>query len=206
MPSLSVRSNTGVVLQRGGVFAGFPGGRLVALALRSGNIGWEGIVALPRGATELERVADITSLPVIDAPRICAVAFQGRVACFDVQRGSLLWARDASSIAGIALDARHLYYTDDRSAVLALDKTNGASVWRQDKLTDRSVSAPLALGRHVVVGDFEGYVHLLSAEDGSFAARIATDGTAISAPPVALSSSSFLVQTRDGGVFAISVR
>lgn len=206
MPSLSVRSNTGVVVQRGGVFAGFPGGRLVALALPNGNIGWEGIVALPRGATELERVADITSLPVIDFPRICAVAFQGRVACFDVQRGSLLWARDASSLAGIALDARHLYYTDDRGAVLALDKTNGASVWKQDKLADRRVSAPLALGRHVVIGDFEGYVHLLSAEDGSFAARIATDGTAISAPPVALGWSSFLVQTRDGGVFAITIQ
>ncbi len=206
MPSLSVRSNAGVVVQRGGVFAGFPGGRLVALVLANGNLGWEGIVALPRGATELERVADVTSLPVIDFPRICAVAFQGRVACFDVVRGSLLWARDASSIAGLALDARHLYYTDDRSAVLALDKSNGASVWRQDKLADRGVSAPLALGRYVVVGDFEGYVHLLSAEDGSFAARIATDGGAISAPPVALGPSSFLVQTRDGGIFAIAIQ
>jgi outer membrane protein assembly factor BamB len=206
MPSLSVRSNTGVVVRRGGVFAGFPGGRLVALSLANGNIGWEGIVALPRGATELERVADVTSLPVIDFPRICAAAFQGRVACFDVQRGALLWARDASSLAGIALDARHLYYTDDRSAVLALDKTNGASVWRQDKLADRRVSAPLAMGRYVVVGDFEGYVHLLSAEDGSFAARIPTDGGTIIAPPVALDSSSFLVQTRDGGVFAISIQ
>lgn len=206
MPSLSVRSNTGVVVRRGGVFAGFPGGRLVALALPNGNIGWEGVVALPRGTTELERVADVTSLPVIDFPRICAVAFQGRVACFDVQRGSLLWARDASSLAGITLDARYLYYTDDRGAVLALDKTNGASIWRQDKLADRRVSAPLALGRYVVVGDLEGYVHLLSAEDGSFAARIATDGTAINAAPVALGSSSFLVQTRDGGVFAISIQ
>jgi outer membrane protein assembly factor BamB len=206
MPTLSVRSNAGVVVRRGGVFAGFPGGRLVALALGNGNIGWEGIVALPRGATELERVADITSLPVIDFPRICAVAFQGRVACFDVVRGTLLWARDASSIAGLALDARHLYYTDDRSAVLALDKSNGASVWRQDKLADRGVSAPLALGRYVVVGDFEGYVHLLSAEDGSFAARMATGGGAISAPPVALGPSSFLVQTHAGGVFAIAVQ
>ena len=207
MPSLSVRSNTGVVVQRGGVFAGFPGGRLVALALPTGNVAWEGVVALPRGATELERVADITSLPVIDFPRVCAAAFQGRVACFDVQRGALLWARDASSLAGIALDARYLYYTDDRGAVLALDKNNGASVWRQDKLADRRVSAPLALGgRYVVVGDFEGYVHLLSAEDGSFAARIPTDGSAIIAPPVALGSSNFLVQTRDGGVFAITIQ
>jgi outer membrane protein assembly factor BamB len=206
MPSLSVRSNAGVVVVRGGVFAGFPGGRLVALALGNGNVGWEGIVALPRGATELERVADVTSLPAIDFPRVCAVAFQGRVACFELQRGSLLWARDASSIAGVAVDARYLYYTDDRSAVLALDKTNGASVWKQDKLADRVVSAPLAVGgRYVAVGDLEGYVHLLSAEDGSFAARIATDGAAISTPPVALGPSTFLVQTRGGGVFAIAI-
>ena len=206
MPPLLVRANTGLVVQRGGVFAGFPGGRLVALALSNGNLGWEGVVAQPRGTTELERVADVTSLPAVDFPRVCAVAYQGRVACFEVQRGTLLWARDASSIAGVAVDGRHLYYTDDRSAVVALDKTNGASVWRQDKLSDRSVSAPLPLGRYVVVGDFEGYVHLLSAEDGSFAARIATDGSAISAPPIALGAASFLVQTRDGGLFAIAIQ
>lgn len=206
MPPLLVRSNTGLILHRGAVFAGFPGGRLVGLSLSSGSVGWEGVVAQPRGTTELERVADITSLPVIDEPRICAVAFQGRVACLDARSGTLLWARDASSIAGLGVDARNVYYTDDRSAVVALDKTNGASVWRQDKLADRNVSAPLAVGRYVVVGDLEGYVHLLSAEDGAFAARIATDGAAISAPPIALGTSSFLVQTRDGGVYAIGVQ
>jgi outer membrane protein assembly factor BamB len=117
-----------------------------------------------------------------------------------------MWARDVSSIAGIGTDARYLYVTDDRNAVQALDKTSGASIWRQDKLAGRNVSAPLALGRHVVVGDFEGYVHLLSREDGSFAARIDTDGSSINAPPIALDPTSFLVQTRRGGVFAITVQ
>ena len=204
-PALSVRTNAGLVIQRGGVFIGFPGGRLVALSLGNGMVAWEGIVALPRGTTELERVADITSLPVIDGQQACAAAFQGRVACFDVARGTLLWARDVSSVAGIAVDARFLYVTDDKNAVLALDRTSGASIWRQDKLVGRNVSGPLALGRHVVVGDLEGYVHLLSREDGSFAARIATDDSAISAPPRALNSNSFVVQTRNGGVFAIVV-
>jgi outer membrane protein assembly factor BamB len=206
MPSLSVRTHVGVVVRRGGIFAGFPGGRLVALSLSSGNMGWEAVVALPRGTTELERVADITSLPVVDFPRICAVAFQGRVACFDVQRGASIWARDVSSVTGLEADARHLYVSDDRGAVLALDKTSGASVWRQDKLAGRIVSTPLAMGRYVLVGDLEGYVHLLSTEDGSFAARIATDGSPINAAPIALGPSSFLVQTRDGGVFAITIQ
>jgi outer membrane protein assembly factor BamB len=188
------------------VFAGFPGGRLVALALANGNIGWEAVVALPRGTTELERVADVTSLPVIDGKQACAAAFQGRVACFDAFRGTLLWARDVSSIAGIAVDARYLYVTDDKDAVQALDKTSGASIWRQDQLAGRSVTGPLALGRHVVVGDFEGYVHLLSREDGSFAARIQTDSSGILAPAIALDATSFLVQTRSGGVYAFAIQ
>ena len=205
-PALSVRTHAGLVIDRGAVFVGFPGGRLVGIALSNGSIGWEAVVALPRGTTELERVADITSAPVLDGQRVCAVAYQGRVACFDAARGTLIWARDVSSIAGLGVDERNIYVTDDKNAVLALDKSNGASLWRQDKLAGRNVSAPLAVGRNVVVGDFEGYVHLLSREDGSFVARMATDGSSINAPPVALDSTSFLVQTRNGGVYAISVQ
>ncbi len=134
------------------------------------------------------------------------MAFQGRVACFDAIRGETLWARDASSISGMGLDARNAYVTDDRSAVQALDRGRGASLWKQDKLNGRQASAPLALGRYVIVGDYQGYVHVLSREDGAFVARIATDGSAIQVPPLALDLSTFLVQTRNGGVFAISIQ
>lgn len=205
-PALSLRSHAGLVVERGAVFAGFAGGRLVAIALANGTIGWEAVVALPRGTTELERVADIASLPVIERDQVCAVAFQGRVACFDLMRGATLWARDMSSIAGMAADSRYVYITDDKDALNALDKSTGASIWKQDKLAGRGVSGPLALGRYVVVGDYQGYVHVLSREDGSFAARIATDGSAIGAPPAALTADSFVVQTRNGGVFAFTVQ
>lgn len=205
-PALSVRSHAGVVVERGAVFAGFAGGRLAAIALATGNVGWEGVVALPRGATELERVADVTSLPVLDERQVCAVALQGRVACFDAARGTTIWSRDLSSFAGMDIDARYLYVTDDKNAVIALDKTSGASIWKQDKLAGRGVSAPLAFGRYVVVGDYQGYVHFLAREDGSFAARIATDGSAIGVPPTELGSNSLVVQTRNGGVFAITVQ
>ncbi len=206
LPSLALRSYAGVLVYRGAVFAGFPGGRLVAIALENGNVGWESVVALPKGTTELERVTDITSYPVADGAQVCAVAFQGRVACFDALRGETQWVRDASSIAGMSLDARNAYFTDERSAVHALDRSRGASLWKQDKLQGRLATAPLAMGRYVIVGDFEGYVHVLSREDGAFVARIATDGSAIRVPPVALDLSNFLVQTRNGGVFAISIQ
>lgn len=205
-PSLSVRSHAGVVLHRGGVFAGFAGGRLVALTQSTGVVGWENVVALPRGTTELERVADVTSLPVIDRNQVCAVAFQGRVACFDVVRGTQLWARDVSSVAGLSIDDRYLYVTDDRDAVLALDKASGASIWRQDKLAGRVLTAPLGVGNYVVAGDVQGYVHVLARETGALEGRLATDGSAIAAPPVALGRGRFLVQTRNGGLFAIGIQ
>jgi len=205
-PVLSVRAHAGVVLYHGGVFAGFAGGRLLALALPTGAVGWEGVVALPRGTTELERVADVTSLPVVDGTQVCAVAFQGRIACFDILRGTQRWARAVSSSAGLAVDAAHIYVADETGAVLALDKRTGASIWKQSKLAGRELSGPLSLGSHVVVADIEGYVHVLSRDNGAFEARVATDGSAITAPPVALDRTTFVVQTVNGGIFAIAVR
>ncbi|MGE5027940.1 MAG: outer membrane protein assembly factor BamB [Betaproteobacteria bacterium] len=205
LPALSLRSYAGVVVTRGAVFAGFAGGKLVALNLANGNVGWEATVALPRGATELERVTDVSSLPVVDDRLICATAYQGRTACFDIASGNLAWARDISSAAGLAMDERNVYVSDVRGAVHALDKHTGASMWKQDKLFARQVTAPLALGRYVAVADMQGYVHLLSREDGSFSARAATDGSQIGAPPVALNQG-FMVQTRNGGLYALTVQ
>lgn len=205
LPALSLRSHAGVVVTRGAVFAGFAGGKLVALNLANGNVGWEATVALPRGATELERVTDVSSLPAVDERMICATAYQGRTACFDIASGNLVWARDIPSAAGLAMDERNVYVSDVRGAVHALDKHTGASMWKQDKLFARQVTAPLALGRYVAVADLQGYVHLLSREDGGFVARAATDGSQIGASPVALNRG-FLVQTRNGGLYAMAVQ
>lgn len=203
-PPLTIRSTSGLTVYRGAVFAGFPGGKLVALNLANGSVGWEAPVALPKGTTELERVTDITSAPVLDDTQICAVAYQGRLACFEPRGGSLLWARDVSSYAGLAMDRRYVYVTDDRGGVQAFGRETGASVWRQDKLLNRRVTAPQIAGTLIVVGDLEGYVHFLSQEDGSFVGRIPTDGSAIAARPVIVDDR-ILVQTRKGGLFVIQV-
>lgn len=204
-PSLTVRSFGGVMVDKNAAFAGFGGGKLVALELETGGVGWEASVALPHGVSELERIADITSNAVTDGRTVCAVAFQGRVACFETQTGNLIWARDMSSIAGMAMDARNVYVSDVKGAVHALDKTTGGYVWKQDKLTYRQLSAPLIYRGYVIVGDVQGYVHFLSREDGAFAARIATDGSPIRAQPVALTDG-VLVQTKKGGLFVVGLK
>lgn len=204
-PALTVRSNAGVTLHRGAVFAGFPGGKLVALNLENGAFGWEATVAQPRGATEIERVTDVTSNPVVDDRRVCAAAFQGRVACFDIVRGTPLWAEEVSSISGLAMDASNVYVADDKSVVLAYDKETGREVWKQSRLRLWRLTAPLVLGDHLVLGGAEGYVHFLNRSDGVIAARVTTDGSTIATPPIALNEG-FLVQTRKGSLYALSVQ
>lgn len=203
-PALTVRSFAGVLADKNAVFAGFGGGKLVALELQTGALGWEASVALPRGVSELERIADVTSNPVTDGRVVCAVAFQGRVACFEPQSGNLIWARDISSIAGMAIDGRNVYVSDVNGTLHALDKTSGAYIWKQEKLAYRELSTPLLYRGYVVVADLQGYVHFLSREDGAFAARVATDGSPIRVQPLPLTDG-VLVQTKKGGLFVLGL-
>jgi len=131
-PSLTVRSFAGVLLKGGGVFAGFAGGKLVALSLSDGKVGWEVAVSKPRGVTELERITDITSLPVADERQICAVAYRGRVTCFEISSGTQIWTRDISSSAGLAMDNRNVYVSEDNGSVVAYDKDHGTILWKKD--------------------------------------------------------------------------
>jgi len=197
-PSLLLRSESGVLAVGGDVLAGYPNGKLIALDLEDGKLTWEVTVTLPRGATELERIADVAGLPVIDGNNVCAGAFQGKVACFEIQSRNMLWARDVSTALALASDAKYLYVTDDAGAVHALDKASGASVWKQDKLMYRKVSAPLVVAGSIVVGDGFGYLHVLSPVDGAIIGRLATDGSEVTALTAA--SGGVVAQTAKGTV------
>ncbi len=202
-PALSVRSPAGVAAMRGNAYAGFAGGKMVAIALSNGGVRWESTVALPKGATEIERVTDVVGLPLVSEREACAVAYQGRVACIDANNGTVLWSRDMSSTSGLGWDARTIYVSDDKGGVHALDRASGNSLWKQDKLFLRNLSAPIGLGSAVAVADVQGYVHLLARDSGAFVGRMATDGSPISTNPLILDGG-FLVQTRNGGVFSIA--
>jgi outer membrane protein assembly factor BamB len=201
--SLMVRAPAGVALDQDSAYAGFPGGKLVALALASGGPRWEATVSLPKGTTELERVTDVVGDPVAVGREVCAAAFQGRVACFDTRNGNPLWARNLSTVTGAAVDARYLFVADDRGAVHALDRSSGRSVWKQDRLAYRQLTLPLPLGAEIAVGDLQGYVHLLARDNGAFAARAGTDGSPLRVAPLAVPGG-FVVQTQGGMLYAFA--
>jgi outer membrane protein assembly factor BamB len=200
-PALTLRTNAGVVVVGGTVYAGFPGGKLVAVEAESGKPVWEGTISLPRGATELERVADVSGLPVVDDSRICAAVYQGRTGCLETLSGNVVWARDISSADGVAIDAKYLYVTDTDGNVFALDKTSGATVWKQDKLVNRDPGTPLIIKGRVLIGDKNGLVHVLSQEDGRLLGRVTTDSSrVVSLLPF---GDRAIAQTDKGGVYAV---
>ena len=204
---LVLRSNPGMVIDGGLLIAGFPGGRLVALTVANGALRWESSVAVPKGATELERVADLVGAPVVVGREVCAAAFQGRAGCFDISSGNAIWGRDVSTATGIEIDGRFAFVSDDKGFVQAFSRGSGAAVWKSDKLAYRRLTAPASVGRAIVVGDYKGFVHWLSREDGSLIARSSTDGTSLLVAPRAFSAGSVpavLFQTQDGNLYAFA--
>ena len=204
--ALLIRGAFGVTVEGDAVYAGLPGGKLVALRLENGSTLWEIPIATPKGDTELERVIDVVTEPVAREGQVCAVAYQGRVGCFDAGRGTTAWARDGSSVTDMAQAATAFFFADDAGTLYAVDRTAGASLWKQSLLRNRRLGNPAVVGRYVVVGDFEGQVHLFDQEDGQIAGRIATDGGPITAAPLAVGDRNFVVQTREGSLYALTLR
>ena len=204
-PALVVRSHAGVTIRRGVAYAGFAGGKLVAIKVADGSLLWENTVSQPRGNTELERISDITSNPVVSDVEVCAIAFQGNLACYEATQGNPLWNRQISSDKGLFILRKQLFVSDSRGAVMALDRDSGSTVWKNEQLLLREPSAPYAQDNFVVVGDYQGFLHGLSREDGRFTARIKLDGSAIQIAPVEMDDG-LLVQTRNGGIYSLSIK
>lgn len=202
-PSLALRSSPGIVVDDGLAYVGLPAGRLLALSVLTGSPRWEAAIAEPKGATELERVSDVSGEPAVLGRDICASTYQGRVACVDVGNGTLRWARELSSAVGPGIDQRYVFTADEKGNLQAFARENGSNVWRNTSLSWRSLSAPVSFGRAVAVGDRQGHLHFFSREEGALLARLATDGSAIRATPV-VAGSQLIVQTQDGKLMAIA--
>jgi outer membrane protein assembly factor BamB len=203
-PALTLRNAPGMVVGGQNVYVAQPGGKLLALSLSNGVPRFEVTVAEPRGATELERVSDIAGTPVLFEKEVCAVTFQGRVACYDAATGVQKWNKEVSSNVGVAVDQRFVFVASDKGDVLAYSRETGANAWKNDKLSYRQLSTPLSYGRFVAVGDFEGNVLFLSREDGAILGRASTDGSPIKSVPQ-VAGSNLIFQTQNGTVTALSV-
>ncbi len=205
VPSLSLRGAGRPLLYEQVVVIGFASGKIVAAEMESGRILWDVNVAQPRGRNEIERLVDIDAMPVMIGSVIYVAAYQGRVTALALGSRRILWARDLSTYADLSVDDSKLYLSDVTGDVYALDRLTGETLWRQESMKQRQLSAPVGLGDYLVVGDNEGYVHIMEKKDGALVGRESLKGGAVIRPIVA-SGSQLLILTRDGSLTALTLK
>jgi len=204
-PALTLRGTSRPVAVGDNVYSGFDNGQLISVNLENGRQNWLLRVAVASGRTELERIVDLDADPVVSNGIIYVAAFQGHLAAISLADGQLVWQRELSSYAGMVVDGVRLFVTDDSSQVLSIHVRNGASLWRQDKLQWRFLTAPAVYGSYIVVGDFEGYLHWMDRKDGHLVARTRGDTHGFSVAPV--SNSQYLVSLgRSGELTAFQIQ
>lgn len=196
-----VLSQSGALLAVGDTLVAGLSGRLVGLNPANGSVRWEAPVATSRGTNEVERLVDIVGPVSRIGDSVCARAYSAAVGCVDASRGTVVWSRVVQGTTGVHGDDRLVFGSDAEGRFQAWQRASGEPAWDIQRLKYRGLSAPVALGRVVAVGDNTGLVHLISREDGSEMTRLSTDGSPILAAPV-LAGDALVVQTRNGGVYA----
>lgn len=203
-PRLSVRGTAAPTISGDVVVAGFDNGRIGAYSLRSGELRWESTIAVGRGRTEIERLADVDATPQVVGPDVYAVSYRGRLVNLAIDSGRILWAVDMSSYNGLSVDWTTVYVTGADDVVVAVNRSSGAELWRQDALRMRRLTAPTPFGQSVVAGDFEGWLHWLDAITGTIQARYRAGKAAFVTAPVS-GGDVLVVQSEDDRVYALRV-
>ncbi|SDU20410.1 Beta-barrel assembly machine subunit BamB [Pseudomonas pohangensis] len=159
-------------------------GKVIALDVQNGSPVWQQKVTVPKGRSELERIVDIDGGLLLDGGILYVVTYQGRMAGLDVDSGQLVWERDSSSYVGLGEDFSNLYVSLASGVVEGIDKNSSSALWSNDQLLRRQLTAPAVISNYVAVGDFEGYVHLLSQADGQYVGREKVDSDGLRVRPL----------------------
>ena len=195
-----VLRQSGVLLAVGDTLVVGLSGRLVGLNPDNGSVRWEAPLASARGTNDVERLVELVGRTSKVGDSVCARSFQAAVGCVNTARGSVAWTQPASGAEGVHGDADALFGVESNGTVVAWRRSDGSRLWGIDRLKHRKLTAPLLLGRSVVIGDDTGLVHLLSRTDGAPLNRIATDGSGIAAAP-AVAADTLVVVTRNGSIY-----
>jgi outer membrane protein assembly factor BamB len=193
VPLLTLRGSGSPVIAGPLVIVGLSGGKLAGLLLSDGTPQWEVTITIPTGRSELDRIVDVDADPVVVDGIVYAASFQGEVAAIALTSGNVLWRSKVSSYAGLSVDQTKVYLSDEKGHLWGIDRRTGGVLWKQEKLQGRKLSAPVLIDdRYLLVGDFEGYLHWLSIEDGHLMARENLDSTAISMQPAVVNDIAYV--------------
>ena len=203
MPALSLRGESAPATAFGGAIVGGDNGRVSAVILNQGQIIWQQRISQPSGATEIDRLSDVDTTPVIVNGVVYALAYNGNLTALDLRSGQILWKREIGSVKDFIVDAGRIYLVDQDDRIVALNADGGVTIWRQSDLLHRNLTSPVLYNGYIVVGDSEGYLHWLNTDDGRFVAQQKVDGSGFQTEPV-VASDKLLIQAKNGEVYSIT--
>ena len=203
-PALTLRGNASPVIDENAVIAAFDNGKIVAIDAATGILRWEERFIIPDGRSELERVVDVQEDPVVSGAHVYVGAYQGSVAALSVVTGDVLWDKKASVLYSMAEDSGHLYFIDGKDVVKSVYTTDGSVAWENNSFENRHISSPVVVDGYVVFGDEEGYLHVLSADNGKYVGQYHVGSGGISLGVIA-DESSVYVLANNGTQFAFKI-
>lgn len=192
----------GALLPVGNTLVAGIAGRMLGLNPDTGAVQWDVLVGNSRATNDVERLVDVVGPASRQGSSVCARAFQASVACLDAVKGSLQWSKPANGATGLDGDGQHVVGTEADSRVVLWSRSDGQKAWVNDDLTFRSVTAPLLLGRSVIVGDGQGWLHLINRSDGQVIGRVQVDTTPVVTRPV-VNGKTLIVMTQSGAISAL---
>lgn len=204
-PSLTLRGTSAPLIRDDRVYAGFSSGKVVALRLADGEFVWDARVAVPEGQTELERVVDVDGELVPGNGVLYVTSYQGRLATLAMSDGRVLWSRELSSYRNVVDNGEQVFALSAEGRLVAYDKLSSTELWTQEGLYFRQPTAPLYFEGLVVVGDYEGFVHFISPQDGRFVGRFRADEYGLAGPLVQRAGVLYVL-THDGQVIALKLQ
>lgn len=206
VPPLSLRGSAAPATASGGSVIGTANGKLVVSILANGQTAWEQTIGAPSGATELDRIVDIDSKPLILGGTVYVISFDGTLAAVELRSGRVIWKREYKSYRRLSLAGNSLIVVDAKSHVFALDRRNGVELWSQNGLKQRLLTAAEPVGSYVVVGDKWGFLHWLDVASGRIVSRMDIGGDdedeSIYVQPIA-EGDMLYTMTREGKLVAV---
>ncbi|MEH0876553.1 outer membrane protein assembly factor BamB [Pectobacterium cacticida] len=203
MPTLSLRGESAPTTAFGAAIVGGDNGRVNAVLINQGQLIWQQRISQPSGATEIDRLNDVDTTPVVVGEVVYALGYNGNMTALDLRSGQMLWKRELGSVHDFIIDGDRIYLVDQDDRVIALSTNGGVSLWRQSDLLHRGLTAPVLYNGYLVVGDTEGYLHWLNTADGRFVAQQKVDSSGFLSKPV-VASDKLLIQSRNGDVYAFT--
>ncbi len=204
VPNLTLRGDSSPVALSGGVFWGTPSGRLAAAISSRGQMIWQQTIGTPKGATEIERLVDVDSAPVVIGGMLYSIGYNGELVAIDLRTAKAAWKRPYSSSSDMATDGGRLFIVADHDHLVAVDARSGTELWTNNQLENRLLTSPVVINGYLVVGDSEGYLHWIDRSTGQFVAQQFIDESGFAVAPLALSDG-YLVVTRNGDVKKLTI-